>query len=190
MSKRTSFFLVMLLFGVTANSHAIDLTLYGVPDTSRPEYAEQAYLRGEWQAKMVYINPDGTREPLDATGQITAFYHSDGKTLQSCFRAPGFYSTDIQAFDENEGKWRAHFLNANLQRWSHFTVEKSGETMERMVPGGFAGNAADIKTVARAITGTSFKADVFQKSAETGAWVQTYEMTYTRAPLSELGPHC
>lgn len=190
MGKRIAVFFVMLLSGVSSNGHAVDLTLYGVPDASRPEYAEQAYLRGEWQAKMVYITPDGDRQPLDSKGQITAFYHSDGKTLQSCFRAPGFYSTDIQAFDEKAGKWRAHFLNATLQRWSHFTVQKSGATMERLVPGGFAGDAADVKTVAREITSNSFLADVFQQSEKTGKWVQTYEMTYTRAPLAEHGPRC
>ncbi len=190
MHKGTVGVLIMCMAAGKLVAQPDDLSLYGVPDTSRPEYAEQAYLRGEWQAKMVYIKPDGSRQPLDAPGQITAFYHSDGKTLQTCFKAPGFYSTDIQAFDEKAGKWRAHFLNATLQRWSHFFVKKSDDAMERIVPGGFAGNGADVKTIARDITDTSFIAEVYAKSEDTQGWVQTYEMTYTRAPSKKHGPLC
>lgn len=190
MIKILTGFLFVWAASNTVTAQSLDLSLYGIPDTSRPEYAEQAYLRGEWQAKMVFIHPDGVREPLDAIGKITAFYHSDGKTLQTCFKAPGFYSTDIQAFDEKLGKWRAHFLNANLQRWSHFSVKKSEAQMVRMVPGGFAGDGADVKTVARDISDTQFIADVYAKSVETGEWVQNYELTYTRMPLADTGPRC
>jgi len=170
---------------------AAEPSLYGAPDDTLPAYGDYAFMRGEWQASMVAFRADGTRVPLENSAHITAFYHSDGRTFQTCFAAPNFHSTDIRAYDQAAANWRAHFLNANAQRWSGLVSQKMEGGMETLVPGGYAGNADfDVKTVIRTTSDDSFVNDVFRRAKGTDTWVQTYEMTYSRQPDNQTGPEC
>lgn len=164
---------------------------YGAPDPALPAYSDYAFMRGEWQAIMVAISADGTRTQLKSSAHITAFYHSDGRAFQTCFAAPNFHSTDIRAYDHTAKNWRAHFLNANAQRWSGLASISTKSGMETLVPGGYAGNADfDIKTVIRTTSDDSFVNDVFRRAHGSDNWVQTYEMTYNRQPNLKSGPRC
>ena len=164
---------------------------YGAPDPSEEAYADFAYLVGEWQSAMVMIGANGARTPLKASARITAFYHSDGRTVQTCFNAPGFHSTDVRAYDPEARVWRALFLNARAGRWSGFTIRRDGDTVETLVPGGYSGaEDFDVRTVARAITSDSFINDVFRRKKGAEDWVQTYEMAYSRLPNMPSGPKC
>lgn len=63
--------------------------------------------------------------------------------------------------------------------------------METLVPGGYAGaENFDIKTVIRTTSDGSFINNVFRRMHGADAWVQTYEMTYSRQPPNEAGPSC
>ncbi len=164
---------------------------YGVPDPALAAYSDYAFMRGEWQAAMVAISADGTRTPLKSSAHITVFYHSDGRTFQTCFAAPNFHSTDIRAYDQTAKNWRAHFLNANAQRWSGLVSKSTKDGMETLVPGGYAGTADfDIKTVLRTTSDDSFVNDVYRRAHGTDDWVQTYEMNYNRQPNLKSGPKC
>lgn len=177
----------LLLFPATAQ----ESDTYGRPDTSNIAYSDYTFMRGEWQAAMVMIGADGSRTPLENSAHITGFYHKDGRTFQTCFEAPGFHSTDIRAFDEKNGVWRAHFLNARAGRWSGSTSRKLDGAMETLVPGGYAGTADfDIKTVVSELTMDSFVNNVFQRTKGTESWLHTYEMTYSRQPNNPDGPRC
>jgi len=172
-------------------SEASEPTLYGTPDTALPAYSDYGFMRGEWQASMVAFKADGTRVQLESSAHITAFYHSDGRTFQTCFAAPNFHSTDIRAYDHAAANWRAHFLNANAQRWSGLTSQRTEDGMETLVPGGYAGTADfDVKTVIRTTSNDSFVNDVFRRAKGSDTWVQTYEMTYSRQPDNPNGPSC
>ena len=180
----------VMLLG-TAGSEAADSTLYGAPDPTADAFSDYAFMRGEWQASMIAIAPDGTRTALPSSAHITAFYHSDGRTFQTCFAAPNFHSTDIRAYDQAEGNWRAHLLNANAQRWSGLVSKRVEGGMETLVPGGFAGDADfDIKAILRTTSDDSFTNDIFRRMHGSDSWVQTYEMNYTRQPNLETGPSC
>ncbi|WP_262693586.1 hypothetical protein [Kordiimonas aquimaris] len=165
--------------------------LYGRPDLSRPEYGQFDFLRGEWLSSITIIDANGTRKPLEGTSDITAFYLADGRTIQTCFRAAGFYSTDVRAYDETKGVWRAHFLNATAQRWSGFEVQYIDSAMHTIVLGGFSGTEDfDVKTVQHNITQDSFQTDVFRRVKGSNDWVQTYEMNYKRKLYKASGPRC
>ncbi len=167
------------------------LDAYGTPDTSRSEYGEYAFLRGEWEAGMQTVGEDGAKTPIEAKAYITGFYHSDGRTFQTCFEAPGFHSTDVRAFEENSETWRASFINARSQRWNGLQSTKVGDTMETIVPGGYAGTADfDTKTVMYDITHESFRNDVFQRDKGSDVWRKTFEMVYRRLPEEPSGPRC
>lgn len=164
---------------------------YGTPDTSLPAHSDYAFMRGEWEASMVAFRADGTRVPLESNAHITAFYHSDGRTFQTCFSAPNFHSTDIRAYDQSADNWRAHFLNANAQRWSGLVSRRVEGGMETLVPGGYSGTENfDVKTVIRATSGDGFINNVFRRLHGSDVWVQTYEMTYSRQPNNGTGPSC
>ena len=170
---------------------ADDPNLYGTPDPALAAYSDYAFMRGEWQASMVAFSADGTRTPLKNSAHITAFYHSDGRTFQTCFAAPNFHSTDMRAYDHTAGNWRAHFLNATAQRWSGLVSKRVDGGMETLVPGGYAGTADfDVRTVIRPTSDDSFINDVFRRMHGADTWVQTYEMTYNRQPDKEAGPSC
>ncbi|CAN0408670.1 unnamed protein product, partial [Ectocarpus sp. 13 AM-2016] len=167
------------------------LEAYGTPDKSKPEYGEYDFLRGEWEASMQTIAEDGTTTPIEAKAYITGFYHSDGRTFQTCFEAPGFHSTDVRAFEESSGNWRASFTNAQSQRWNSLKSVKVGDTMETLVPGGYAGTADfDTKTVMHSIADESFRNDVFQRDKGSDVWRKTFEMVYRRLPTDPNGPRC
>ncbi|MBO6504511.1 MAG: hypothetical protein JJ850_03905 [Kordiimonadaceae bacterium] len=179
-----------LFFTMTLPATAND-SPYGAPNQSYERFADYAFFRGEWEASITIIRPDGARQDIDAKSRITAFYHGDGQTLQTCFRAPGFFSTSLRAYDSTADLWRAHFLNAQLQRWSGFTIRKVGDTMETLVPGGFSGTEAfDVKTIEQNITDTSFTSNVFRRAHGSDTWVQTYEMRYEKLPENPNGPQC
>lgn len=159
---------------------------FGSPSDALPEYAEFAYMRGDWDARMISIDANGNRTELPNTAHVTGFYHRDGKTFQSCFVAPNFFSTDIRAYDVENAEWRAHFLNANAQRWSGFTVKKVGDAMQTVVPGGFSGKEAfDVKIIVGEIAENSFRSKVYSSSDGGETWTQTFEMSYTRADTAD-----
>ena len=179
-------FLFSASFAASATS-----PLYGRPDPSNPRYADFDYLRGEWEASITLINRDGSRQPLENKSKITAFYHADGQTVQSCFRATDFFSTSIRAYDLSNDNWKAHFLNARLGRWSGFTVKKVGETRETIVPGGYSGKENfDVRAVEYDIKADSYRADIFRRAKGAEEWVQTYEMQYRRLANNPDGPKC
>ncbi len=165
---------------------------FGAPNASRPEYAEFAYMRGDWNAKMISIDEEGNRTEIPNTAHVTAYYHRDGKIFQTCFATDTFFSTDIRAFDTENAEWRAHFLNANAQRWNGFTVKKVGDTMQTIVPGGFSGKEAfDVKSVVGEITENGFRSKVYSSSDGHETWVQTFELIYTRAdPAGGVRVNC
>ena len=168
-----------------------DESSYGTPNRDNSRFADYAFFRGEWEASITIIGPNGARQDLDSKSRITAYYLEDGRTVQTCFRAPGFYSTSLRAFDDANDEWRAHFLNAQLGRWSGFAVKKVGNTMETVVPGGFAGTESfDVKTIEHDITNNSFKSHVFRRQHGSEDWVQTYEMRYKKLPENPNGPQC
>lgn len=174
-----------------SNLSAEEPNLYGAPDPTLEAYSDYAFMRGEWQASMVAFRADGSRVPLESSAHITAFYHSDGRTFQTCFSAPSFHSTDIRAYDQAAENWRAHFLNAAAQRWSGLISKRVEDGMETLVPGGYAGtDDFDIKTVIRNTSDDSFVNDVFRRMHRSDVWQQTYEMTYSRQPYNEIGPNC
>ncbi|GJL92910.1 hypothetical protein [Hyphococcus sp.] len=172
-------------------SDALDES-FGSPNGDRPEYAQFAYLRGDWDAKMISIDDAGNRTEIPSDAHVTGYYHQDGKIFQTCFVAPSFFSTDIRAYDAENAEWRAHFLNANAQRWSGFTVKKVGDTIQTIVPGGFSGKEAfDVKTVVSEITENSFLSKVYSSSDGGEKWVQTFELRYTRAdPVNGVRINC
>lgn len=179
-----------LIFSISFAADA-DSPLYGEPDPTNPRYADFAYLRGEWESSITLINRDGSRRHLENKSKITAFYHADGQTVQSCFRAPGFFSTSIRAYDASSDSWKAHFLNAKLGRWSGFTSKKVGDTRETIVPGGYSGNEDfDVRAVEYNIKPDSYTADIFRRAKGTEEWVQTYEMKYRRIADNPAGPKC
>ena len=175
----------------TTTALEADKPLYGEPDPSNPRHADFDYLRGEWETSIRLIGPDGSRRPLQNKSHVTAYYHQDGRTVQSCFRAPGFYSTSIRAYDANAGVWKAHFLNAQAGRWSGFTSRKVGDTRETIVPGGYSGKEDfDVKAIEYDITPNSYKADIFRRAKGSSDWVQTYEMRYQKLADLPTGPKC
>lgn len=185
----SAFSLMAIAWPLWAQNNLEDL--YGSPDSSQPEYEQFDFLRGEWESSIIIINTDGSRTPLKGTSNITAFYLADGRTMQTCFRASNFFSTDLRAFDKNKGVWRAHFLNATAQRWSSFETRKIDDAMHTIVPGGFSGaEDYDVKTVQHNITPDSFQTDVFRRKKSSKNWIQTYEMNYTRKPYKTSGPRC
>ncbi len=165
---------------------------FGVPNTSMPEYAQFAYLRGDWDVRMVTIDKAGKKSEIPGRAQITGFYHREGKIFQSCFVASKFYSTDIRAFDTKTKEWRAHFLNANAQRWSGFTVKKIGDTIQSIVLGGFSGKEIfDVKSVVSDITDHSFQSKIYASYDKQQTWIQTFELFYTRAdPVDGFRINC
>ncbi len=196
-AKRTSTFtsaLTMLACSTLASAqtenHA-SLHAYGMPDTSVEAFSDYAFKRGEWQATMTSIDADGTRRQLQSKALITTFYHSDGRTVQTCFNAPNFHSTDVRAFDETTGLWRAQFLNARAQRWNDITSRKNDGVLETLVPGGYAGTEAfDVKTVVSVINPDQFVSKVFRRQHGSENWVQTFELTYDRIENTPTGPRC
>jgi len=158
------------------------ISAYGVPDSLKYEFSQLSYLRGHWVASIIMMSEAGEKIPLENRSEIVGFYHADGRTFQSCFRTKGFYSTDIRAYDEKTNEWRAHFINARAQRWSHFTIKKIGDQLITMVPGGFSGEENfDIKTIDRDFRDGHFIRDVFRSTDGGSSWIKTYEMTYTRS---------
>lgn len=195
--KQTTTFastLTILAFSSLAsadNESGSDMHAYGTPDPSVEAYSDYAFKRGEWQATMTSINAEGTRRQLQSKAHITAFYHSDGRTVQTCFNAPNFHSTDVRAFDEASGLWRAQFLNARAQRWNNITSRKTDGVLETLVPGGYAGTEAfDVKTVVSVINPDQFVSKVFRRQHGSEAWVQTFELIYNRAENASDGPSC
>lgn len=180
----------VLLVGGVLSTHSIASdefeTQFGSPNEALPEYAEFSYMRGDWDAQMVSVDGDGNRTELANTAHVTGYYHRDGKIFQSCFATNNFFSTDIRAFDTENAEWRAHFLNANAQRWNGFTIKKLGETMQTIVPGGFSGKEAfDVKTVVSEITENGFQSKVYASSDDGETWRQTFELIYTRADAAD-----
>lgn len=164
---------------------------YGSPDPSLTAFSDYAFFRGEWAAHMQTIDAEGKATPIETPAYITGFYHSDGRTFQTCFEAENFHSTDVRAFDETAGEWRARFLNARSQRWNNLTSKKVGDTMETLVPGGYAGTADfDIKSVMHSITDERFINDIFRREKGSDIWRKTFEMTYIRQPDEPSGPRC
>ncbi len=155
---------------------------FGAPDETIAEHSQFSYMRGDWDATMVSIDADGNRTELPATAHVTGFYHRDGKIFQTCFATDTFFSTDIRAYDTEQGVWRAHFLDANAQRWNGFTVQKMGDTMQTIVPGGFSGKEAfDVKTVVSEISEDGFRSKVYSSADGQETWTQTFELIYRRA---------
>lgn len=155
---------------------------FGAPNDEQPEFAEYAYMRGDWDATMISVDAEGNRTEIPGQAHVTGFYHRDGKIFQTCFATDTFFSTDIRAYDTETGEWRAHFLNANAQRWNGFTVQKVGETMQTIVPGGFSGEEDfDVKSVVEEITENGFRSKVYASSDGHQTWRQTFELIYTRA---------
>ncbi len=177
----TSFCIGGLFPTISAASEQLE-ERFGVPNSERPEYADFAYLRGDWDVQMVIVAPSGERREIPNKAHMTGFYHREGKIFQSCFVASDFFSTDIRAFDEEAKEWRAHFLNANAQRWSGFSVKKIGDTVQSIAPGGFSGKEEfDVKSIASEMTDTSFRSRVYRSNDEGETWVQTFELSYTKS---------
>ena len=173
--------LVLLSEVSHGTSLQIDETLYGKPSTVRSEYDQMAFLRGEWAIDMVVIDLEGTRSSIAHQAYLTAFYHNDGKTVQTCFVAPNFYSTDLRGLNEESGVWQGHFLNSNAQRSSHFTIEFNENTFVTNVPGGYSGHEPfDLRSVARNVSSSGFISDVFRTTDNGVTWRHIYEMTYSR----------
>jgi len=169
---------------LSAPNYALDQLdeLFGVPDTSIPEYAQFSYLRGDWDVRMVTIDKSGEKVEIPHRAKITGFYHRGGKIFQSCFVTSKFYSTDIRAFDTEAKEWRAHFLSANAQRWSGFAVKKIGNTMQSIILKGYSGKEIfDVKSVVSDISEDSFQSKIYASYDKRESWIQTYELFYTRA---------
>lgn len=197
MAKRTTTFtsaLTILAVSSLAsadNESGRDIHAYGTPDTSVDAFSDYAFKRGEWQATMTSIDAEGVRQQLQSKAHVTAFYHSDGRTVQTCFNAPDFHSTDVRAFDQASGLWRAQFLNARAQRWNNITSRKTSGMLETLVPGGYAGTEAfDVKTLVSVLGPDQFVSRVFRRQHDSEAWVQTFELLYDRMENTPGGPRC
>lgn len=173
-----------------AASEDIVQSAYGTPGKEVPAYADYAFKRGEWRAAMVSIDENGDRQQL-GDAAVTSFYHSDGRTVQTCFNAHGFHSSDVRAYDEAQGVWRAQFLNARSQRWNSLISRKTAKGMETLAPGGYSGKESfDIKTEVTVIHSDQFTSKVYRRQHNEQTWRQTFELTYTRLPSGTSGPSC
>lgn len=181
----------VLLLGLAVESHAQDEHPYGQPDPSLSAFSQFAFLRGEWEAAITIISPEGERTLFDEKAHVTAFYLEDGRTVQTCFRTSGFYSTDIRAYDQEASSWRAHFLNATLQRWSGFTSEYQDGDIITLVPGGFSGKESfDTKSVDHDITSDGYTSSVYRRAHGDDEWVLSFELVYRKMPDRASGPSC
>ena len=154
---------------------------FGHSDPAVPELAQYDFFRGKWRVDIQYLDEGGLWQAAQSPAYVTAFFHQDGRTLQTIFTTPGgFFSTDIRSFNIKTGKWQVMFLNAKRQRWHQFEASQVADMMVTIVPGGYGGDEAfDVKTEIGDISQDRFVNKVYQTDTA-GSWRHVYIMTYER----------
>ncbi|SMD32656.1 hypothetical protein SAMN04488029_1006 [Reichenbachiella faecimaris] len=151
---------------------------YGFADPSIPELAQFEYYRGIWQAELEMKQEDGSFKRIVGGATIVGRFLGDHKTFQSQFTTSnGFFSTDIRSYNLTTRQWEALFLNANDQRWHHFTSQLINGKMTTTVLGGYSGKETfDIKVTDTILSDTTFHKDVYQSTDDMKTWVLTYKI--------------
>ena len=155
---------------------------YGYADSAVPETSQFEYYRGEWRAEMKVRQDDGSFAKSDFVANIKGRYLPDHKTFQTEFASPsGFFSTDLRAYKLSTGRWEALFLNANSQRWHHFTAQIVDGKMTTVVVGGYSGHEPfDVKIIDTRISADHYIKQVYQSTDKMQTWTLRYEMDVRR----------
>jgi hypothetical protein len=174
--------LIGLAKPMTVRAESLDAGEFGYADRTLPETAQFEYYRGEWVAEMKLKKADGTFEKLSFVANIKGRYLPDHQTFQTEFSSTtGFFSTDIRAYKRSTGEWEALFLNAEAQRWHHFTSGIVDGKMTTLVIGGYSGNEPfDVKVVDTRISVDHYVKHVYQSADKMKSWALTYEIDVRR----------
>ncbi len=156
---------------------------FGSPDPSIPELKQFEYLLGSWDVKMELRQEDGSFLKLDTEANVKAYFHQDGKSLQTIFSTnKGGFTTDIRTFNLETKKWQVLFMNAKAQRWHGFEASLVDGKMTTLVEGGDSGQEEYVvKIIDGDISADSFTKEIFHSRDDGDSWTKVYIMNFKRA---------
>ena len=171
----------ILLITNSINAYAYN-QLSAQPDTSDKAFSEYAYIQGTWSVSMKVRSKSGEFVSLPNKSKLVGFYHQDGRTVQTIFtNSKGFFSTDLRAYDVKTKSWRAHFLNAQSQRWHGFESKMDNGRMITQVKNGFSGKEQfDVRIIHQNFQKDRFEGEVFHSIDDGKSWRKVYEMAFSR----------
>lgn len=182
LEMKTSFFIIIFWF--CNNLLAQIQQSFGYADASISELSQFEYYRGQWASEMEIKQENGSFRKLENIATVTGIFLEDHKTFQSKFTTPsGFFSTTIQTYDTTRNEWRALFLNANAQRWHHFTSKVIDGKMTSLVIGGYSGKESfDVRGVDEVVSADQYQRNIYYSYDSGESWELMYKMYYSKVP--------